>query len=107
MIDRILIVSLGSIGKRHLRLARELMPAADIRILRHQITNEVPEYSNGCYGSIEEALAFAPQMAVIASPAPFHITTAQVLAEAGINLLIEKPLSISLRGVAKRRQLFC
>jgi predicted dehydrogenase len=99
LIDRILIVGLGSIGKRHLRLARELLPNADIRVLRHQAINEVHEYSNGSFSSIEESIAFAPQIAVIASPATFHIATAQALAEAGVHLLIEKPLSASLSGV--------
>ena len=99
MIKRILIVGLGSIGKRHLRLARELLPNADIRVLRHKTASEVPEFSNGCFFSIEEAIAFAPQIAVIASPAPFHIPTAQALAEVGVHLLIEKPLSASLNGV--------
>ena len=101
MINRILIVGLGSIGKRHLRLARELFPNADIRVLRHQATNEVHEYSNGSFSSIEESIAFSPQIAVIASPATFHIATAQALAEAGVHLLIEKPLSASLSGVAQ------
>ena len=36
---------------------------------------------------------------MIASPATFHIATAQALAEAGVHLLIEKPLSASLNGV--------
>ena len=99
MIDRILIIGIGSIGKRHLRFARELVPNADIRVLRHQATNKVPEYSNGCFSSLEESIAFAPQIAVIASPAPFHIPTAQALAEVGVHLLIEKPLSASLNGV--------
>jgi predicted dehydrogenase len=100
-INHILIAGLGSIGKRHLRLARELLPKADIRVLRHQATNEVPEFSNGCFFNIEEGIGFAPQIAVIATPAPFHIATAQVLAEAGVHLLIEKPLSASLDGVTQ------
>jgi predicted dehydrogenase len=99
LINRILIIGLGSIGKRHLRLARELVPNADIRVLRHQVTNEVPEYSNSCFSSIEESIAFAPQIAIIASPARFHIPIAQALAEVGVHLLIEKPLSASLDGV--------
>lgn len=101
MINRILIVGYGSIGKRHLRIARELMPLADIRILRHRATNEIPEYANGCFSTIEEAILFAPQAAVIASPAPFHIEIASALAESGVHLLIEKPLSASLSGVAE------
>ena len=60
LINRILIIGLGSIGKRHLRLARELVPNADIRVLRHQATNEVPEYSNGCFSSIEDAIIGVP-----------------------------------------------
>jgi predicted dehydrogenase len=99
LINRILIIGHGSIGRRHLRLVRELVPNADIRVLRQQVTNEVPEYSNGCFSSIEESIAFAPQVAIIASPAPFHIPTAQALAEVGVHLFIEKPLSASLNGV--------
>ena len=101
MISRVLIVGLGSIGQRHLRLARKLLPAADIRVLRRQATSEVPEYSNGCFSHIEEAFAFTPQIAAIANPAPFHIDTAQSLANSGVHLLIEKPLSDSLKGVER------
>lgn len=98
-IERILIVGLGSIGKRHLRIARGIFPDADIRVLRHQLTNEIPEYSNGCFFCMNEVLEFKPQLAVITSPATFHIATAQMLAEAGVHLLIEKPLSASVEGV--------
>ncbi len=101
LLNRVLIVGLGSIGKRHLRLARELLPEADIRVLRHQTSNEIPEYANGCVFTVEETLAFLPNIAVIASPAPFHIVTAQALAAAGVHLLIEKPLSASLNGVTQ------
>ena len=98
-INRVLIVGLGSIGRRHLRLARELLPNADIRVLRHQADSPVPDTANGGVSRIEEAVSFAPQIAVIASPATTHIITAQALAEAGVHLFIEKPLSASLAGV--------
>ena len=101
LINRVLIVGLGSIGKRHLRLARMLLPNADIRILRHQTnaTKDSPENSNGCFYNIKEAADFSPQLAVIANPAPFHIDIANVLAEIGTHILIEKPLSTSLNGI--------
>ena len=99
MIKRILIIGLGSIGKRHLRIARELNPEADIRVLRHQKCSYTPEYSDGCFFSIEQALVFKPQLAVIANPANFHMGKAQPLAEIGTHLLIEKPLSISTDGI--------
>jgi len=100
-ITRILIVGLGSIGLRHLRLARQLLPQANIRVLRHQKCETTPEYANGCLSSLAEALAFDPQAAVIASPSVFHLQTAQPLAEAGVHLLVEKPLAASVAGVAR------
>jgi predicted dehydrogenase len=100
-INRILVIGLGSIGKRHLRLARELMPDADIRVLRHQECATNPEYTDGCFSSLEKALFFNPQIAVIANPAPLHMQVALPLARAGVHLLIEKPLSQSLQNVDK------
>lgn len=99
LINRVLIVGLGSIGKRHLRLARELLPDADIRVLRHQACASIPENANGCFSSLEQAIDFSPQLAVIASPATFHMDAAQPLARAGVHLLIEKPLSAAFDGV--------
>lgn len=99
LIERVLIAGIGSIGTRHLRLGRELLPNADIRVLRHQESTAIPEYADGCFSSLDQAIDFAPQLAVIASPAPFHTATAQALAQAGTHLLVEKPLSASLDGL--------
>ncbi|QWD94859.1 Gfo/Idh/MocA family oxidoreductase [Polynucleobacter sp. MG-Unter2-18] len=98
LIDRILIVGLGSIGKRHLGLARDLFPEADIRILRHEKHDDVPPHANGCFSMLDEALAFSPQLAVIATPAPLHVAVAEALAIAGCHLLIEKPLADTWRA---------
>ena len=98
-IDRIVIVGLGSIGQRHLRLARQLLPSADIRVLRHQRSKNLPEFANGCFSELSEAISFAPQLAVIASPASFHLPVAIALARVGAHLLVEKPLSSDLKGV--------
>lgn len=99
MIERVLIVGLGSIGKRHLRLARQLLPDADIRVLRHEPCVSIPEHANGWFSSLEQAIDFAPQLAVISNPATFHTAAAQPLARAGVHLLVEKPLSASLEDV--------
>jgi len=99
LIQRILVVGLGSIGQRHLRLARELFPLADIRVLRHQPCLSMPEFADGCFSDLQEAVGFEPQVAVIANPAPYHLISAQALAGIGTHLLIEKPLSISTEGV--------
>ena len=101
LLNRILIVGLGSIGKRHLSLARELLPNADIRVLRHQECSSNPQHANGCFSSLEQAVDFAPQAAVIASPTTFHLNAAQALAQVGVHLLVEKPLAATLDGVLK------
>ncbi len=99
LIERLLIVGYGSIGQRHLRIARGLLPSADIRVLRHRKCDFVPEYANGCMSNLADVWSFAPQAAVIASPSTFHMQIAHPLAEAGIHLLIEKPLADSIQSV--------
>ncbi len=100
-LQRLIIVGHGSIGKRHLRIARGLLPSADIRVLTRKIHQPVPEYADDWLGSMEEALEFKPQVAVIANPATFHIETSQKLAEEAVHLFIEKPLADSIEGVCK------
>lgn len=105
MIECMLVVGLGSIGKRHLRIAREELSQVDIRVLRHQSCDKIPEFSNGCFTQIEEAVEFNPQIAVIANPAPFHVDIAMSLAEIGCHLLVEKPLSDSTKQIDHLLQL--
>ena len=47
----------------------------------------------------QPALAEAPDAAIICTPAHLHIPIAQAAAQAGVHLLIEKPLSTRLDGV--------
>lgn len=101
MIRRALVAGLGSIGRRHLRLLRAALPLADIRVLRHSGCDGAIQYADGCFSRLDEACAFAPDLAVIASPAPFHISTATALAESGAHLLVEKPVSDGTQGVAE------
>lgn len=100
-IDRVLIVGHGSIGQRHLKIARGLLPHADIRLLLHRKCHAIPEYADGYMNTLNEALAFAPNIAVIANPSTYHMRAALPLAEAGIHLLVEKPIAASLDGVSK------
>ena len=95
-----LVVGLGSIGALHLRLARKLLPDSDIRVLRHRYHDAAPEHADGCFSSLDEAIKFAPQLAVIANPASMHLSVAKSLAQVGAHLLIEKPLSSSAEGVS-------
>jgi predicted dehydrogenase len=101
MIEKILIVGRGSIGLRHLQLARKYFPNAEIKVLAHRLDGEVSEYSDGNFTKIEEAIQFLPQIAVIANPATLHLEVAQKLVEIGTHIIIEKPLSTSISGIDK------
>jgi predicted dehydrogenase len=93
--NRFLIVSLGSIGRRHLRNLRAVCPSADIAVLRLSSRGEANdiELANFVTSDIQEAIAFRPQAAIIASPASTHQAVAVELARHGIHLMIEKPLA--------------
>ena len=99
LINRILIVGLGSMGLKHLKIARKLFPNAQILVLRHRQTEIIPDYADQCISSIDEAIFFAPQIAIICNPAVYHLSIAQELALIGTHLFIEKPLSYSSEGV--------
>lgn len=97
-INRILVVGFGSIGRRHYSIIKRLLPDSSIKILRHSKNKSIESDSNTLY-SIDDALSFLPQVAVISTPSPFHINFAQILAENKVHLLIEKPLSDKCAGI--------
>lgn len=103
MVKRIVIVGLGSIGRRHLRLLRELHSDIEIILVRSGKGGNWSEerLATRIVDSIEVALDSSPQMAIVSSPAHVHLEQALLFAEAGIHLLIEKPLSVSSKGIDK------
>jgi len=96
MIDRIVITGLGSIGRRHIRLLRARFPQARIMTLRHGGCDDTIPEADLCTISLDEAVAFTPDIAVISTPAPHHAAPAIALARAGAHLLIEKPIATTL-----------
>lgn len=100
VVERVLVVGLGSIGRRHARIARLVRPGASIAAWRHRRSDgSLPAGLDTVAWSLDEALAFAPQAAVIASPASHHLAAARALAREGVHLLIEKPLADRADGV--------
>jgi predicted dehydrogenase len=100
---RALVVGVGSIGKRHLRNLRTILPDAEITVWRQhgraENDLELNPQANQFVYSLEEALNTQPEAAIIASPASCHINTGLELARAGASLLIEKPISDAMEGV--------
>ncbi len=96
---RIAIFGHGSIGKRHLRIVRESLPDAEILVVRHSENRDIPEFADRVTSSIEDAVTFAPQLAVVANPAPFHLLSTSAMIEAGCHVLVEKPLAAETSGI--------
>ena len=101
-IKTVLIVGLGSIGRRHVGIIQSIFPKINIIVLRHKKYNSNDIKALGlykCTTSVDEAIEFNPQAAIISNPPSKHIEIAKKLANKGINLLIEKPISNSSEGV--------
>lgn len=96
---KFLIVGLGSIGRRHLRNLRLVMPQADVTVLRQHAKSGVAEGADRTVYHLEDALKYKPDVAIIASPATSHLQTALQLTPHMIHLFVEKPLSHSLEDV--------
>lgn len=100
---RVIIVGAGSIGERHLRCFLAT-GRADVGFVepRDEVRHELAgRYSAAtAFETLDTAVeSFRPTAAVIATPAPLHVPLATKLAERGVHLLIEKPLSLSIAGV--------
>lgn len=97
-IARCLVVGSGSIARRHIANLRQLLPQADVACVSASGRAIAPGETLATVGlaSFDEALAWEPELAVVASPAPLHLDHAVALLETGIAVLIEKPLSDSL-----------
>lgn len=92
---KILIIGLGSIGKKHAAIIKALQPNAEIFALR---SNKSAEEYDGIqnifsYKKIDE---FKIDFAIISNPTSEHTQTILQLLDFRIPLFIEKPIDISL-----------
>ena len=101
--NRALVMGSGSIAKRHIRNLRSQFPNADVICVsssgRKLTISEVG--ATEVADTISHALSITPDIAIIASPATFHLSHAQTLLEAGVPVLIEKPLCVEITDLSK------
>jgi predicted dehydrogenase len=107
-LHHVLIIGVGSIGERHLRCfqatGRAELSFVEINdTLRRTVAERYG--IRGAHADLESALGEHPEAAVIATPAPLHVPLATGLADAGIHVLIEKPLSTTLEGTDRLRSI--
>lgn len=103
---KILVIGLGSIGKRHLNnlysLGYQNISAVSSK------TNTLTNFPNlNVFSSIQDAIAYtAFDAAVICTPTAQHIYALTTLLESGIqNIYVEKPVSNNFNDIAKIQSL--
>lgn len=97
-----LIIGAGGIGKRHIRGCLKT-GRTDVSIVepdaakRAEVTGEYD--ISGDFADLSEAPLEEFDAAVICTPAHLHVPIARQCAEAGVNFLCEKPISVEMQGV--------
>lgn len=98
---KVAIIGFGAIGQRH---AKSAVACPDITLLC--LVDPAPNaqvgaavYNVPLYPSVQEMLALeSPDAAIICAPNRQHVIIGQELLRAGINVLVEKPVSTTIVG---------
>lgn len=99
---RVLVIGVGSIGERHVRCfqATDRCEISIVEVNEALRQTVADRYRVRAYADLQSALNDSPQAAVVATPAHLHLPIATQLAKAGVSILVEKPLSVGLEGIA-------
>jgi predicted dehydrogenase len=98
-----LVVGGGSIGSRHLRNMKKLgigqLGLVEPDAARgHAVAAETPVT---VFSSLAEALDWAPDFAVVATPTHLHAAQTLQIVRGGVSVFVEKPLSHTAAGLAE------
>jgi len=89
---KVLIIGLGSIGRRHLAVL-EAIGGIELAALRTRKGTLNQRSSVKEFDNVEDALRFEPDGVIIANPTSMHVESALPFLESGCRVLIEKPIS--------------
>lgn len=96
---KILVVGYGSIGKRHI-INLSSIPRLEILVCTRRKSDKfLTQKKCKVFRSLADAIKEKPDAAIIANITSLHLQTAIKLANANVDLFIEKPLSNSLNGI--------
>ena len=101
----ILIVGYGSIGKRHFKNISKISDAKIIVLTKQKNLPELKKNGIHVVNSLKEALLHKPDIGFVTNETSLHVDTAIKLANNGMNLFLEKPLSHSMKNVNKLQKI--
>lgn len=89
------VIGLGNISTRHRKNLKKLYPSSNVLAMSAsgRKSDEPIEFADEVVASLDEIIQCKPKMVIVASPATFHAQHSIPLIEAGIPVLIEKPIS--------------
>lgn len=103
MTGNIVVVGSGSIGMRHVRSLRALLPAARFSFVREfgrAASTTALEPGFGVYTSLDEAMAARPDLLVIANPSSLHLRYLLAAIAHQVPFYVEKPVVTSRADLA-------
>jgi predicted dehydrogenase len=98
------VIGVGAFGRNHARIYRQLQQAGSVRLVG-VVDPDTPradamavEFNCKAFGSVEQMLTTHSEVeaASVAVPTVLHLEVARGLMEAGIDVLIEKPVAATL-----------
>jgi predicted dehydrogenase len=103
IITRAVVVGLGNIALRHRRNLKLLFPEIFIIAVpaSGKVTNQNIQFADQITSNLDEVLRDGVDLAIVASPAPFHASHTKPLLLAGIPTLIEKPVTSNSQDAYK------
>ena len=99
------VIGVGAFGRNHVRVYQQLQQAGSVRLVgvvdpdTARADAVAREFGCKAFGSVDQMLVTHSevQAASVAVPTVLHLEVARSLMEAGVDVLIEKPLAASLR----------
>ena len=93
-----LVIGYGSIGKRHVK---NLLTLSNIQVIVYTKRKDLEKENKKIifYNNLQKCLKEKPTIGIVANETSDHIKIATILAQNGIDIFLEKPLSDSIKGV--------
>lgn len=103
---RVVLVGCGKMGGYHLNAIRNFEVVDSVSIVEPGELSKKLLNNETHFSSLQECLTSGPHdLAVVASPTTTHVDAAEMLLEAGLKVLVEKPISNSF-DAARRLERF-